>query len=103
MAIKTVAAWAAVGLFSCGTAFAGGELSNPEPVKAGATVIDVDVGHAAPFVVDWDGDGRRDLLIGQMGKGQMRIYKNTGSDTAPAFQDFEVFKVGESEATVPTG
>ena len=103
MRIKTMAALAAAGLFTCGTAWAGPNLDKPTPVKAGDENINVDVGHAAPFVIDWDGDGKRDLLVGQMGKGQMRIYKNTGSDKAPTFKDFQVFKVGESEGTVPTG
>ena len=93
---------AAPTLLAAGTAWAGG-LSAPVALKAGESEINVEVGHAAPFVFDWDRDGKQDLLVGQMGKGHLRIYRNTGTKTEPAFGAFEVFKAGESEATVPTG
>ncbi|MYD81389.1 MAG: hypothetical protein F4X44_12345 [Gammaproteobacteria bacterium] len=59
-------------------------------------------GLAAPALFDWDGDGKRDLLVGEfetnsgelfpMGKdgSTVRVYKNIGSDIAPIFnEDFE--------------
>ena len=106
MRARNLALWTVVAVIAAGTAHAGPELSEPEAVKAGDASINVDVGHAAPFVCDWDGDGQRDLLVGQMGQmgqGRLRIYKNTGTNKAPAFSDHEIFKVGESEGTVPTG
>lgn len=33
--------------------------------------------HAAPFAVDWDGDGHIDLLLGN-GKGETALYRNNG-------------------------
>jgi len=75
----------------------------PEGLRSGGALIDTDVGHAAPFFHDMDGDGLQDLLVGQMGGGKLKVFKNVGSSTKPAFEGFEWFKVGESEATVPSG
>jgi hypothetical protein len=41
-------------------------------------------GHAAPVVVDWNGDGRWDILCGSA-KGSVEWYRNTGTPTAPRF------------------
>ena len=93
---------AAAAILTASTAWAG-ELSAPTPLEAGKARIDVEVGHAAPFTCDWDGDGVRDLLVGQMGGGRLRIYRNTGTNRAPQFGAFEVFKAGEADGVVPTG
>lgn len=39
---------------------------------------------AFPRVVYWDGDGLKDILVGQA-DGKVRIYLNTGTDDNPAF------------------
>jgi hypothetical protein len=65
--------------------------------------IDVDTGHAAPALHDWDGDGVRDLLVGQFGDGKLRIYKNFGTDKAPRYFGFEYFRAGGQDATIPSG
>jgi hypothetical protein len=39
---------------------------------------------AVPFVVDWDNDGRKDLLVGQA-DGSIKLFINTGLEEAPAF------------------
>ncbi len=36
----------------------------PVRLEAGGKVIDTDIGRAAPFVGDFDGDGVNDLLVG---------------------------------------
>ena len=84
-------------------ALAGDVFHPPELLDAGGTAIDVEVGHAAPFVHDMDGDGLGDLLVGQMGKGQLRIYRNVGTATAPRFEGHEVLQAGGADATVPSG
>ena len=43
------------------------ELGSPVRVQASGSPIDVTVGHAAPFLRDMDGDGIRDLLVGEFG------------------------------------
>ena len=95
----TVAAVAGMGVAAASAA----ELSSPVAVQAGDKPLEVSVGHAAPFVYDFDRDGVRDLLVGQMGKGQLRIYKNTGTNQAPVFGDFVVFQAGGADGTVPSG
>ena len=66
-------------------------------------VINVDVGHAAPFVADIDKDGKPDLLVGQFGKGRLRIYKNVGKPDKPSFAGFEWMMAEKEIASVPIG
>lgn len=79
------------------------DLAPPFRVEAGGQSIDVEVGHAAPLMVDFDGDGLRDLLVGQFGGGKLRLYRNTGTASAPQFGAFAWFQAGGSDAQVPFG
>jgi hypothetical protein len=78
-------------------------LEPPFRVRDAHGFIDVDIGHAAPLFVDFDGDGLRDLLVGQFGEGKLRIYKNVGTAQAPKFDGFTWFKAGEQEGRIPSG
>ncbi len=53
-------------------------------VQAGGKDLMVPGGHAAPVVVDWDGDGRWDILCG-CAKGSVYWYRNVGTPSAPRF------------------
>ncbi|MBI5853177.1 MAG: hypothetical protein HZB39_19380 [Planctomycetes bacterium] len=75
---------------------------SPFRVEADGKPIEVDVGHAAPFVVDVDGDGTKDLLVGQFGSGGMeptgeggrcRIYENAGTNRERRFHGFTWLRV----------
>jgi hypothetical protein len=57
--------------------------AHPEKLKAAGKVIMADSGNAGPFVVDWDGDGKLDLLVG-CGSGAVVFYRNVGSKTQPS-------------------
>ena len=46
-----------------------------------------------PRVVQWDDDGRKDLLIGQS-DGYIKIYLNINTDSAPAFDQGSFVEVG---------
>ncbi|NQT11141.1 MAG: M48 family metalloprotease, partial [Planctomycetes bacterium] len=78
------------------------DLAPPVRVMAGGKPIDVG-GCAAPFFGDFDGDGRKDLLVGQYDYGRLRIYRNIGANAQPKFDSFEWFKAGGRIAGVPSG
>ncbi len=79
------------------------QFATPFRIEADGKPIDVDVGHAAPYVTDFDGDGLRDLLVGQFGHGRCRIYKNIGTNDKPAFGAHTWFEAGGSVAEVAAG
>jgi len=83
--------------------FVADTLQSPFRVSDAKGLIDVDVGHAAPLITDFDGDGVPDLLVGQFGEGKLRVYKNVGSAKAPRFDGFTWFKAGEQEGRIPSG
>jgi hypothetical protein len=56
--------------------------------------MDLNVGRrAAPDVFDWNGDGRKDLIVGNM-DGKILIYLNRGTDDSPSFDGFEYLMAG---------
>jgi hypothetical protein len=44
--------------------------------------------YAIPCVTDWNGDGRKDLLVGYQTAGKIALYLNCGTDAQPAFTNF---------------
>jgi hypothetical protein len=81
-----------------------GELASPVKVTAGGQPIDVArTGHAAPWLGDFDGDGKDDLLVGEFYDGRCRVYLNQGTNENPAFEDFIWFKAGADLGRVPVG
>ena len=79
------------------------ELLPPVRLEAGGKPIDTAIGHAAPFVGDFDGDGVRDLLVGQFGDGILWVYRNEGTNAAPKLAPGKQFKGGKADGRVPTG
>jgi hypothetical protein len=79
------------------------ELLPPVRLEAAGKPIDTAVGHAAPFVGDFDGDGIPDLLVGQFGDGQLWVYRNEGTAAAPKLAAGTLFKGGKEDGRVPTG
>lgn len=63
-----------------------------EPIKVEAP------GYASPCFADVDGDGSRELLVGQFSGGKIRVFKNLKDND---FSSSEWLKAGGSVATVP--
>ena len=99
------------------------DLLPPVRLTSGGEPIDVTVGHAAPYVMDVDGDGVRDLLVGEFGEegfplerlpeavrkkwgafdeGKLRIYRNIGTNDDPKFDGFKYMEAGGEAASIPT-
>lgn len=52
--------------------------------------LDVPSGRSSPIVVDWDGDGLRDILSGNT-DGQILFYKNVGTEAGPIYDANAVY------------
>jgi hypothetical protein len=83
----------------------GQDLAKPVRAEAGGQPIDIGgVGHSAPFLADFYGDGKLHLLVGTFSEGQLRIYRNVGTNQAPKFDSkYDVLLDGSADGTVPTG
>ena len=79
------------------------DLAPPVRLLAGGKPINVDVGHAAPFVADLKGDGHMVLLVGQFGQGKLRLYPNIGTKNEPKFDMFAWFQAGGKVVILPAG
>jgi len=83
-----------------GTAVAGAaEFAKPVRLDGGGVAVRVESpGYAAPCWADIDGDGQKDLLVGQFNGGKIRVYKNLGQNKLAAAQ---WLKAEGKVATVP--
>jgi hypothetical protein len=63
---------------------------------------DIDVQYrATPTIVDWNSDGRRDLVSGSM-DGRIYVFINEGTDTEPDFISFQCAQSEGADIEVPT-
>jgi hypothetical protein len=80
------------------------ELEPPVRLEAAGKPVDAtEIGHAAPFVCDFDGDGLKDLLVGQFKDGLLWIYRNEGTNSEPKLAAGVKFKDGNEDGRVPSG
>lgn len=77
------------------------DLAAPVRLIADGQVIDTGPawGHSSPCMEDIDGDGLKDLILGDF-SGKFRIYKNVGTATDPQFKDAGLLQAGNVPAEV---
>ena len=89
LALAAAASCVGLGLRVSAAAGDAADLAAPVAVSVGGVPIDrADDSHSFPWVGDFDGDGKLDLLVGQGGRGQadgghLRIYRNQGGKAEP--------------------
>ena len=118
--VALAAAASCVGLGLCAPAAAGdaADLAPPVAITVGGVPIDraadADPGrddNSFPWVGDFDGDGKLDLLVGQHrrgkerggGGGHLRIYRNLGGKAGPRLADPVWFHDQVPTGTTPYG
>jgi hypothetical protein len=79
------------------------ELAPGRKIEAGGRPIDIRVGHLVPAVTDWNGDGRKDLLVRQFLRGRIRLYLNEGDEGRPVFKTSRFLKAGGKVISLPAG
>lgn len=63
-------------------------------------------GYSVPSFEDWNNDGLRDLIVGEGGggaPGQVRVYLNVGTESAPCLSDFFYAQADGAGLTVTAG
>jgi hypothetical protein len=88
----------AIVLYRNGGSDAAPQFSASEPIMADGTPISVP-SPAFVFVVDWDGDGNKDLVVGD-GDGRVRWYRNTLADATPQLTAWGFLQAGGVEIQV---
>lgn len=76
---------------------------SPMMVMDGSNPITLSIGHANPLVTDWNGDGLKDLIVGQYSGGKLRYYQNSDSNDSPVFSGYVFMQADGSDISVSSG
>ena len=116
LALAAAASCVGLGLPAPAAAGDAADLAPPVAVSVGGVPIDraddsdFDLGndHSFPWVGDFDGDGKPDLLVGQGRRGQadgghLRVYRNLGGKAEPRLAEPIWFHDQVSTGVLPGG
>lgn len=71
--------------------------NNTNPIlDSGTFILNAGIDRANPIVDDWNGDGRKDLIVGNFA-GNIQMYLNSGTDAAPIFGSYYNLQVGGTD------
>ena len=75
------------------------QFEKPVRLKAGGDVVRVaQPGYAAPCLADINGDGKKDLLVGQFANGMIKVYHGKGKGE---FEEGNWLQADGKDAKVP--
>ncbi len=108
---RGLALTAMMGIAATAWAQSGPSLAPPEKLpilKAAGQLRAADkvliIGHTAcPEVLDWNNDGKKDLLVGTFDNGKVMLFLNRGTDAAPCFDQGAVLQAGGEDIRVGFG
>lgn len=95
---------ATIALLLCATGAhaASPELEGGVYIYNGASMLQVQ-SDSTPTVVDWNNDGRKDLIVGQYTSGKINLFLNQGTDANPVFNGGSFIQSGGVDITMSYG
>ncbi len=72
-------------------------------IQANGKDIDISIGHLVPCVTDWNGDQKKDLIIGQFSRGKISLFLNQGTHEKPEFKGFAEIQAGGKPIRLDAG
>ena len=79
------------------------DYQTPFRVYANVFPITLSIGHANPLITDWNGDGLKDLIVGQYSGAKLRYYQNSDSNDSPMFGDFSYMQADGTDISLSSG
>jgi len=79
------------------------DFQTPFKVEANSSPIYLSDDHANPLITDWNGDGLKDLIVGQFTYGRLRYYQNIGTNSSPVFGSYSYMQADGSTISVSYG
>ena len=84
-------------------AVASAEFAEGVQIEADGKAIDARIGHLVPVAIDWNSDGKKDLLVGQFLGGKIHLYLNKGTDAEPKLTDAGELEAGGKVISLAAG
>lgn len=74
------------------------------PTRIESNGVPIDLGnYTAPVMFDWNGDGKKDMVVGQFSQGQIAFFENVGEDSAPVFAGLDYLRADGEIIRLPSG
>ena len=80
-----------------------GQFEEGVKLTAAGEPIDIEIGHLVPSTADWNGDGAKDLIVGQFKDGRIKVFLNEGTDTAPELGAEKMLTAGGNTISMAAG
>ncbi len=77
------------------------KFNDAESIKVNNSEITIK--NSSPAIADWDGDGLKDLLIGQFSSGKIHFFKNIGSKTEPLLEESSFLQAEGTNISLSSG